>query len=154
MNWPDIGQLTEIDVARLGSLSPEGVLYEFDGPCIFTARTPERSLILAYLSTELEDAPDSPLRFVVVTTSEPTVDALKQGVVSVREALARGSAWLVDMDKSYKPIRAFSVTLEALPEEALPADATMLWPELEPALRVRLEGPDGTETSPKRFVVL
>jgi hypothetical protein len=137
-SWPDFAALPALDLKLLGALAPVEVLYEFDGPCIFTALTEQRNLVLAYLSEELED--ERLLRFVVATTSEATIAAMKDGSVSVREALERGSLWLVDLDHAYRPKRAAACRLSDLPGDALPASTTMLWPALEPALIVRLEG--------------
>lgn len=140
-SWPDLASLSPIDLAFVGDLAPEDVLYEFDGrPCIFTAFTPQRSLLLAYLAEELED--EGLLRFIVATTSESTVAGLQDGSVSVRDAIERGSHWLVDVDDSYRPQRAAACRLEDLPEDALPGSSTMLWASLEPALVVRLKGSD------------
>ncbi len=124
----------------LGALTPSEVLYEFDGPCIFTAQTPNGVTVLAYLSEDLEEEPY--LRFIVATTSQCTVRDLKYGVISVREALERGSLWLVDLNLSYVPVRAFSLRIDELPDDAMPTRGTMLFASLEPALTVRLEGSD------------
>jgi len=101
------------------------------GPCIFTARAAHGAAVLAYLSEDLKD--EQRLRYIVATTSEETVDELKHGVTSVREALDRGSLWVVDFDYGYRPVRAFSVRSEQLPEDAMPLRGTMLWSSLEPA---------------------
>lgn len=137
-SWPDFASLPQVELAAVGELVPQEVLYEFDGPCIFTSLTAHRSLILAYLTEEIED--EKLLRFVIATTSEATVAGMKDGSVSVRDALERGSLWLVDLDRAYKPRRAAACRLRDLPEDALPSSTTMLWSALEPALIVRLEG--------------
>ncbi len=137
-SWPALDSLQEVDVEALGTLTPVEVLYDFDGPCIFTANTVHGVRVLAYLSEDFED--DQGLRYIVATTSEGTVGELKDGVISVREALDRGSLWLVDFDGSHQPLRAFSVRSEQLPDDALPPHGTMLWSSLEPALTVRVVG--------------
>lgn len=139
-SWPPLDSLQAVQLDVLGALTPSEVLYEFEGPCIFTARAAHGAAVLAYLSEDLED--EQRLRYIVATTSEGTVDELKHGVISVREALDRGSLWVVDFDYGYRPVRAFSVRSEQLPEDAMPLRGTMLWSSLEPALTVRLEGSD------------
>lgn len=139
-SWPPLDSLQVVQLDVLGALTPSEVLYEFEGPCIFTARAAHGAAVLAYLSEDLED--EQRLRYIVATTSEATVDELKHGVISVREALDRGSLWVVDFDYGYRPVRAFSVRSEQLPEDSMPLRGTMLWSSLEPALTVRLEGSD------------
>jgi hypothetical protein len=139
-SWPSNESLAAVQLDVLGALAPVEVLYEFEGPCIFTARTSHGADVLAYLSEDLED--DGCLRFIVATTSIATIKDLKCGVISVREALERGSLWLVDYSYRYSPLQAYTVGIDQLPEDALPARGTMLWPSLEPALTVRLEGSD------------
>lgn len=139
-SWPPIDSLQVVQLDVLGALTPSEVLYEFEGPCIFTAKAAHGATVLAYLSEALED--EERLRYIVATTSEGTVDELKQGVISVREALDRGSLWMVDFDYGYRPVRAFAVSSQQLPEDAMPLRGTMLWSSLEPALTVRLDGSD------------
>lgn len=142
-SWPPLDSLQEVQLDVLGTLTPSEVLYEFEGPCIFTARTTHGTAVLAYLSEDLED--EQRLRYIVATTSEGTVRELKRGVISVREALDRGSLWVVDFNYKSCPARAFSVRSEQLPDDAMPLRGTMLWSSLEPALTVRLEGSDVQE---------
>lgn len=133
--WPSLGSLPTVQLDVLGPLKPSEVLYAFDGPCIFKAETPYGTTVLAYLSEDLEE--EEQLRYIVATTSDGTLEELKRGVISVREALDRGSLWLVDFDYSYRPVRAFAVRSDQLPEDAMPQRGTMLWPSLEPTLSVR-----------------
>src|SRR4051812_35901139 len=122
--WPPFKPSTLVDLAAVGPLAPAEVLYEFDGPCIFTALTTQRPLVLAYLSEELDDGR---LRYVVATTSEATISAMKDGAVSVREAIERGSLWVVDFDRRYRPQEAHAVQLSELPADAFPPSTVMLW---------------------------
>lgn len=131
-------EMQAVDLSHLGSLHPEEVLYDFDGPCIFTTRAPSKALLLAYLCEDLEA--DECLRYIVATTSSEIVRELKQGLVSIRQALTSGSMWLIDFDYAMHPRHAFAVALEDLPGDALPAEGTMLFAHLEPALRVRFAG--------------
>lgn len=108
------------------------------GPCIFTAIAPHGGLLLAYL---IEEFTDDSLRYLVSTTTDAVIESLKSGTTTVREALTMGWAWLCDVSfVDRKVLRVYAPPLEQLPEDALPMNGTMLWPELEPALRVRLIG--------------
>ena len=129
--WPDLHSLPSVPLAAVGSLKPCEVLYEFDGPCIFTAVTPLGTQVLAYFSEEFEE--EHLLRYLVATTSDGTVGEMKKGVIAVREALERGSLWLVDVDPENVPLRAFALRRDQVPTDALPAPGTMLWASLEPA---------------------
>lgn len=123
MSW-ELAQLPEVDLSFVGNLQPLEVLYDSEGPCIFTARTPSHALVLAYLSEERED--ERLRRFIVATTSDETIASLRAGVISVREAIERGSLWIVDVDTTHKPVKAYAVETEALPDDALPDPTVML----------------------------
>jgi hypothetical protein len=148
MTWPPHDPSRELALDALGDLAPEEILYEFDGPCIFTARAPSQALLLAYLIEEIDD--ESLLRYLVTTTSPSTVRELREGLIPIRQALTRGSMWLADLSFSLAPQRIFAIEADELPEDALPADGTMLLASLEPALRVKLEGPEITQGNPLR----
>ncbi len=129
MSWPSLETLPPVDLAHLGDLKPMEVLYDFDGPCIFTARTPAGLLLLAFLVEELD--PEAIARFLVATSSHQTLDGLREGALSVRAALLGGSLWLVDLGQADAlPKRAYQIEATQLPPDALPAPATMLLPEL------------------------
>lgn len=139
-SWPPIDHLQRVPLDSVGELRPSEVLYEFDGPCIFTAEASSGIEVLAYLSEDLEE--DEALRYLVSTTSTQTIHQLKSGAIAVHEAMLRGSLWCVDFNYNYEPVRAFSIQPNQLPDDALPQVDTMLWPSLEPALTIRLEGDD------------
>lgn len=132
----DIQPVLALPANTLGDLRPIEVLYEFDGPCIFTAQAPFGALLLAYL---MEEPPEG-LRYLVTTTTPTTINALKSGQTSVREALLAGALWAVDLDHQGTIIRVETTSSRSLAEDALPEPQTLLWSHLEPALSVRLEG--------------
>jgi hypothetical protein len=139
MNWQDLEGLQAVDLAQIGTLEPIEVLYQFELPCIFTAKTPSGLLLLAYFAAELEE--EARLRFIVSTTSPRTIDDLKVGAITMREAILRGSLWLVDLDgDDLTPKRAFMIEGDQLPADTLPEAGTMLLPALEPDLRIKLCG--------------
>ena len=129
--------LPPVDLAHIGDLKPLEVLYDFDGPCIFTTRTPAGLPLLAYQVEELD--PEAMARFLVATSSHQTLYDLREGALSVRAALLGGSPWLVDVGQADAlPKRAYQIEAAQLPPDALPVPATMLVPELEPLLHIRL----------------
>ncbi|MFM7039359.1 MAG: hypothetical protein ACKO2L_16730 [Planctomycetaceae bacterium] len=74
----------------LGSFSPDRILYEYDGPKIFTVRDREQDLCLACWSA----ADEQFNRFIVVPTSETIVKALESGELPVAQALDQPRCWL------------------------------------------------------------
>ncbi len=139
MTWPSLETLPPVDLAHIGDLKPLEVLYDFDGPCIFTARTPAGLLLLAYLVEELD--PEAMARFLIATSSHQTLDGLREGALSVRAALLGGSLWLVDLGQADAlPKRAYQIEATQLPPDALPEPAIMLLPELAPLLHIRFCG--------------
>lgn len=137
MSWNDF-EPQRVDVGLFGDLKPLEVLYDFDGPCIFTARLPFGALVLVYLCEDFEET--QRLRHIVTTTSARVIERLTLGRIPTHEALTSGSMWLVDTGYDGKPLEAFWVEPGMLPEDALPEPDVMLWAELQPDLVVRLEG--------------
>ena len=127
-DWKFTGQ---IELENLGALAPVEVLYEFDGPCIFTAKIPT-GLVLLYLAEELED---KTLRFIASPCAQKTITGLMEGALSVREGLELGSMFVVDMNQQCEPQAAFQLADGGAPDLVLPEPSTMLLPELEPVKR-------------------
>ena len=114
-----------IDLAQFGNFEPEEVLYKFDEPAIFTVRLPSGCLAIAYLADEFDE--EDRLRFILSTTFEHVIDDLKSGILSVYDALVMGSRWVVDVDYTYQPVRAFV----AIGDDLLPEKNVMLRPDKE-----------------------
>ena len=68
--------------SRFQPFEPAEVLYEFDGPRIFTLIDNDDELNLVYWSDEIEQI----CRYVVVPTTEKILKALKKGSISVFDA--------------------------------------------------------------------
>lgn len=132
-DWKFAGQ---IELENLGALAPVEILYEFDGPCIFTAKIPT-GLVLLYLAEELED---ETLRFIASPCAQKTIAGLLEGALSVRDALELGSMFVVEMNQRREPKAAFQLADGGALDSVLPEPSTMLLPELEPEFVVRLEG--------------
>lgn len=126
----------QIDVRLFSPFDPVEILYEFDGPRIFTLRDCDGELNLAYWSDEYEGN----TRYVVVPTSAKILDRLRQGVLSVFDALNQPRCWVCDVSLDGSPSGCSLVDFEAIPSDALPAQGTMIWPSLEPLLTLRAVG--------------
>ena len=124
-----------VSPGRFQPFEPVDVLYEFDGPRIFTLWDSEGELNLAYWS----DEDDAICRYVVVPTTSKILTALRQGGISVYDALSQPRCWLCDVGHTGAITECQRVEFEAIPRDSLPAIGTMLLPTLEPQL-VDLEG--------------
>ncbi|MEX0713988.1 MAG: DUF6575 domain-containing protein [Pirellulales bacterium] len=124
-----------IDPARFRPFEAVDVLYEFDGPRVFTMYDAEGELNLAYWSDENETV----YRYVVVPTTEKILDSLRKGSLSVFDALNQPRCWLCDISPNGDISQCQRVDFEAIPRDSLPVPGTMLLPSLGPQL-VDLEG--------------
>ena len=80
-----------------GPVQPCEVLYEVDGPTIFTAQV-GLSNFLFFKHDETEDAEI----FIAAAVSDADLDALRNGRISVRGALSYRDAWLVKANHDYE----------------------------------------------------
>lgn len=115
---------------------PAEMLYEFDGPRIFTVTDADGEVNLAYWS----DQNDEFCRYVVVPTTDRILAALRKGTISVYDALNQPRCWLCDVTHQGVLTTCQRVDFEAIPSDALPAIGTMLLPTLEPLLTLRAVG--------------
>lgn len=111
------------------------VLYEFDGPRLFTLLDADGELNLVYWS----DEDDRLSRFVVVPTTAGIVDSLRTGGSTVFDALNQPRSWICDVSHEGHLQQCLRVNFDDIPRDALPALGTMLLPALEPEF-VDLEG--------------
>jgi hypothetical protein len=125
-----------VDLARFQPFEPVQVLYEFDGPRIFSLNDAEGELNLAYWSDEDQYV----CRYVIVPTTATIVAALLKGSISVFDALNQPRCWLCDVTHVGEMSACQRVEFEAVPRDALPANGTMLLPMLEPLLTLRAVG--------------
>jgi hypothetical protein len=124
----DAWRSTPLEPAELryvGALEPIEVLYEFEGPSIFTVVLPGEGPALVYLCEQRDD--ERLLRFIVAATTAADVAALKAGTLPVAEALGRGATWVVDTDQSYTPVHAYRTHVRELPPDALPQPGVTLF---------------------------
>jgi hypothetical protein len=125
----------ESDVGAFSYAEPDEVLYDFDGPRIFTADSSFGSLLYFLAEEDNEVA-----RFVVAPTNVQIVERLKNGVSSVRDALNQPWVWILDIAIDGTPQKCWRCTLADIPADALPKPGVMLWPHLEPIFALRAIG--------------
>ena len=93
------------------------VLYEFDGPKIFTTSIGA----LQYLWYECaEDTATHVVRYLVVPTDEQTVAYLKDGTRTVYDALRQPWVWAVDIGAKDEVRDGWIVQLDEVPDSAKP----------------------------------
>lgn len=124
----------EFDTKAFGGAQPDEVLYEFDGPRIFTA-TSSLGTLLYFLAEE----DDEISRFIVAPTNAQIVEHLKSGISSVRDALNQPWVWMVDTVDGI-PQKSWRCTLADVPADVLPKPGVMLWSHLEPVFALRAIG--------------
>lgn len=125
-----------VDIGRFQPFEPLQVLYEFDGPRIFTLMDVDEELNLAYWSDQDEHVS----RYVVVPTTTTILAALNKGSISVFDALNQPRCWLCDVTHGGELSACQRVDFAAVPRDSLPAVDAMLLPTLEPLLTLRAVG--------------
>lgn len=111
-------------VERFLPFEPAEVLYEFDRPRIFTCKDADNETYLVYWSDEDDDV----CRYVVVPTAQRIVNGLRQGTISVHEALDQPRCWLCDVNHRGELVQCQRVEFEDIPRDCLPSVETMLLP--------------------------
>jgi hypothetical protein len=122
-----------VDIKQFHPFEPEEVLYEFDGPRIFTLNDADGELNLAYWS----DEDDKMSRYVVVPTTTKIVAALREGSISVYDALNQPRCWLCDVTHPGDLSACQRVPFEAVPRDSLPEVGTLLLPTLATNTAIR-----------------
>ncbi len=118
------------------SLEPVEILYEFEAPRIFTTKDADGELNLVYWSEEA----NSVWRYIVVPTMPMTIKSLREGRISVWDALNQPRSWICDTNLSGDVTDVYRVDFDGIPYDVLPAPSAMLLPSLEPLLTLRAVG--------------
>lgn len=124
------------------NFEPERVLYEYDGPMIFTLKSEADGLFLAFQADRDRDA----IRFLVVPFSDALEHRLVTGDINLRDALTRPKMWVFDLNKKWEPVRCWRVSDKDLPAGLLPKPGVMLWTHLRPIMKRLTVRPGGNET--------
>lgn len=118
------------------SLDPVETLYEFEAPRIFTINDADGELNLACWSEEA----NSVWRYIVAPTTPTIIKSLREGRISVWDALNQPRSWICHTDLSGDVTDVYRVAFETIPSDVLPAPSAMLLPSLEPLLTLRAVG--------------
>src|SRR3954471_19591399 len=102
---------------RFSPFEPVEILYEFDGPRIFTLHQSDGELALACWSDESDEI----LRYVAVPTTRKVVDSLRTGTLGVLDALDQPRCWLCDLSAAGEVVGCLQVDFDDIPRDALPA---------------------------------
>lgn len=116
-----------VDVELFEPFKPEEVLYDFDGPRTFTHRDRGGQLCLAHWCDEDEEI----TRFLVVSFTEQLVSKIKEGELTLRDALNQPRLWALDVTHCGELREAWIVQFTKLPQDVLPHPDTMLLRSLE-----------------------
>jgi len=133
MDWVISGPAAP--VADFGRLEPIEVLYEYDGPRLFTAKCAFGD-VLCFLT----DDDGKRLRYILAPTNPTILEKLKNGYRPLRDALDQPWVWFVDVGYDGIPVAAWQGTLADAPSDTLPQEGVMLWPHLEPIFALRAVG--------------
>ncbi|WP_248919502.1 hypothetical protein [Pseudomonas entomophila] len=115
------------------------VLYEFDGPKIFT--TLDQDGFLRFWYESKEDRDDKLIRYLVTPSSALLIQQLKCGHKSVHDLLKQSWLWAVDLRYDMSPSRAWHLeSLDEVPAKFKPEPHATLCPEHMPLLSYRLIG--------------
>lgn len=104
-------------------MKPVDVLYDFDGPRIFTAASNDGEVLCCLVDTD-----DTIDRYIVAPTSQVIIERLKQGLCTVRAALAQPWVWVIDVSDDSVITDGWQCDFADIPEDVLPAARAMLWP--------------------------
>jgi hypothetical protein len=127
---------TAVGKARFEPFIPLEVLDDYDGPRLFTIQDAEAELNLAYWA----DEGDLVNRYVVVPTTTQIIAALRNGSITVFDALNQPRCWLCDVNRQGALSECRRVEFEAVPKDSLPAIGTMLFPAPAEPKAIDLEG--------------
>ena len=104
-------------------LIPHEILYDYDGPRIFTMLDENGDLKLAYWLVEFQGL----ARFLVVPTTDQIITDLKTGQVTVYEALNQQGCLLCDLLPSGEIKSCESIMFHSISSHFLPKQGVLLY---------------------------
>lgn len=111
------------------------VLYEAEAPIIYLTHTKHGQIMLAYLADETEEG----LITFLSPISKERCTLLKNGCLSVREAITASSLWF-HLFKSNGEHQFWAIDPSDIPNDYLPIEGTPLLPEHESVFKTRAIG--------------
>jgi hypothetical protein len=126
----------ELDPNFLGSLLPERILFEYEGPRTYVCRNAIGELLFAHQCGEEPEV----WRYAIVPFSDSLLHSLENGRLDLRSALQQPWLWIVDIGLSRLPIRCFRANIANIPDSCLPRAGVMLYPDDDPLLEIRYVG--------------
>ena len=146
--WTPKGKL--LSPTRFGDVVPLDVLLDFEGPRIFSFRNPDDELLLAYQIGETDDE----YRYLIVQANEDLISDLRDGHLSILQAIDQPRAWVLDISTEWRPVRAWSEGgLVSLPQTVLPSPGVTLRNKSAPLFSVRAIGRDLKQSAVPASVV-
>lgn len=127
-----------VDWPKIADLRPEEVLDAYDGPRLFTVRSTDGQLLLAYLCAQQRGWQ----RFLLVPVNQTVIEDIVEDRIPLRKALLeRGWGWLVERTNDGTVTQPGAVDVKLLPDEALPRVGAHLHSNAGVLLRVKVSGP-------------
>ncbi|BCR22507.1 hypothetical protein [Aquipseudomonas alcaligenes] len=138
MLWPITS--SKVTTHQFDTIDMYEVLYEFDGPKIFTSKDSNNQTYLWYESAE--DFSNKRIRFLVTPTTDSQIEQLKLGHKTVYDLLKQAWLWAVDLTYDMTLANAWALGgLDDVPAKSRPEPHVTLYPEHMPLLSYRLIGP-------------
>ena len=132
--WTSKGK--PVDAQPLGDLKPRTVLWEWEGPRLFTCVDAAGKLLLAHQC----DEEGGLARFLVVPFSEELLKSVQTDELTIREALNHQRAWLATVARRWQVVEALAVKLLDIPSDMLPEPMVTLNHEEGPPQTLRPVG--------------
>jgi hypothetical protein len=135
-------------VAFVSAIEPDEILYDFDGPVLFTSKS-RFFPILCYKTDE-----DSSLtQYIIVPTNKDIVARLKEGRIALRSAITQAWGWIAEAENQFQIRRTWSIGTDSLPDAVLPEPGYGIYPAhgivneraayaANPFLSIRFSGAD------------
>lgn len=117
--WPDPSKSIPWG---LGSIEPSEMLYEYDGPAIFSANIG----LAQYIFYKFREG-ERTAYFLVSGVNDASVRALSAGNLSIRGALGRPQ-WIIEIGSGMKGERYWKIAPEEIPENVFPRAGLSLLP--------------------------
>jgi hypothetical protein len=135
--WEPVGKV--LDEAKIGSLEPAEVLYEFEGePLTFVALDPDGERLLVHNLCVFERTS----RYLAAAIDDRVLHELKAGRVDLRTGLRQPRCWIADVAEDASVKSLWRVEFASVPAKTLPRPGAMVNPALDPLFRLRLVGSD------------